>query len=75
MGDLMAMEPLYFGIITALVVFAVLQQIDNLKWRRAAAEYRRRASAWKRLAGDYGHHQIGRDRINRNTLPERTEDQ
>ena len=71
----MALEPLYYVVIVALIVLALAQQISLMHWKQAAREFRQARDAWKRLAGDYGHHQIGRDKINRHALPERTEDQ
>jgi hypothetical protein len=71
----MALEPLYYLVIVALILLLVLQHLRVLRWRRAAGQWRGAAESWRRLAGDSAHHRIGLDHINRQSIPERTEDQ
>lgn len=71
----MALEPLYYLTIVALLVLLILTHLRALRWRRAAGQWRGAAESWRRLAGNSAHHRIGRDHINRQPIPERTEDQ
>lgn len=71
----MALEPLYYITIVALLVVLVLQYTTIVRWRKAASHWRAAANQWRRLAGDYAHHQVSAHHVNRHSAGERTEDQ